>query len=158
MKKMLPLFALMLLSGCASIVSGGPEIVSIGSNPPDARMTLCNDRTGQCMAVGQTPYMATLDRGQGFFVPARYSIKCEKEGYEPAQRTLSAGLNGWYAGNIIFGGLIGILIVDPATGAMWDIRENNLVLNLSPKADLGQEQSSVPVQPPMKREEEHQQI
>ena len=26
------------------------------------------------------------------------------------------------------------MIVDPATGAMWDIKENNMVLNLSPLA------------------------
>jgi hypothetical protein len=30
-------------------------------------------------------------------------------------------LDGWYIGNIIFGGLIGFLIVDPATGAMWKL-------------------------------------
>lgn len=30
-------------------------------------------------------------------------------------------LNGWYFGNIIFGGAIGMLVVDPATGAMWKI-------------------------------------
>jgi hypothetical protein len=140
------------LSGCASIVSGGPELVTISSNPPEAKMILCNDRTGQCLAVGQTPYTATLDRSQGFFTPARYSIKCEKEGYDPVQRTLSAGINGWYAGNIVFGGLIGLLIVDPATGAMWDIKENNMVLNLSPLA-LKQEKSDIVPDKAIQREE-----
>jgi len=131
---LLVVVSLGLLSGCASIVSGGPEVVTIASNPPEAKMTLCNERTGQCMAVGQTPYTATLDRSQGFFTPARYTIKCEKEGFGTAERNLSAGINGWYAGNIIFGGPIGILIVDPATGAMWDIKEHTVVLNLSPLA------------------------
>jgi hypothetical protein len=28
-------------------------------------------------------------------------------------------INGWYVGNIVFGGFIGWLIVDPLTGAMW---------------------------------------
>jgi hypothetical protein len=135
MKRMLlTVIGLGLLTGCASIVSGGPEIVNINSNPPDAKMTICNDRTGQCMTVAQTPYSATLVRSQGFFAPARYSIKCEKEGYAPVEQKLSAGLNGWYAGNIVFGGLIGLLIVDPATGAMWDIKEHDLMLNLSPVA------------------------
>ena len=101
---LLAVICLGFLSGCASIVSGGPEMVTISSNPPEAKMTLCNDRTGQCLAIGQTPYTATLDRGQGFFTPARYTIKCEKEGYGSAQRTLSAGMNGWYAGNIVLGG------------------------------------------------------
>jgi hypothetical protein len=147
---------LVFLSGCASIVSGGPEVVTISSNPPAAKMTLCNDRTGQCMAVGQTPYTATLERGQGYFKPARYSIKCEKEGYGLAERTLSAGMNGWYAGNIIFGGLIGILIVDPATGAMWDIKENNLVLNLSPMAKASEVPEIVPDSAVIREEEQEQ--
>jgi len=131
---------LWLLSGCASIVSGGPQVVTINSNPPEAKMTLCNERTGQCLAMGKTPYTATLDRSQGFFTPARYTIKCEKEGYGPAQKTLTAGMNGWYAGNILFGGVIGLLIVDPATGAMWDIKEQNLVMNLAelPPVRVGQ--------------------
>lgn len=158
MKKFYPLVLLVFLSGCASIVSGGPEIVTINSNPPEAKMTLCNDRTGQCMAIGQTPYTATLERGQGFFKPARYSIKCEKEGYGPAERTLSAGMNGWYAGNIIFGGLIGILIVDPATGAMWDIKEDNLVLNLSPIAKAPETPEIIPDNAAIKEEDQKAQI
>ncbi|MCG2921469.1 hypothetical protein KZ305_25620, partial [Escherichia coli] len=39
-------------------------------------------------------------------------------------------LNGWYFGNIIFGGLIGILVVDPMTGAMFTLspKDVNAVL------------------------------
>ena len=38
---------------------------------------------------------------------------------------LSANLNGWYFGNIITpGGLLGFLIIDPASGAMWKLPEN----------------------------------
>jgi len=39
-------------------------------------------------------------------------------------------LNGWYIGNLLFGGLIGLLIVDPLTGAMWtlDPKDINLIL------------------------------
>lgn len=37
---------------------------------------------------------------------------------------LSANLNGWYFGNILFGGPLGILIVDPASGAMWKLPES----------------------------------
>ena len=34
-------------------------------------------------------------------------------------------MKGWYWATPIFGGLIGILIVDPATGAMWPLPERN---------------------------------
>jgi hypothetical protein len=30
-------------------------------------------------------------------------------------------VEGWYWGNILFGGLIGMIIVDPATGAMYKL-------------------------------------
>lgn len=30
-------------------------------------------------------------------------------------------LNGWYFGNLLLGGVIGMLIVDPATGSMWKL-------------------------------------
>ena len=33
-------------------------------------------------------------------------------------------VSGWYAGgNLFFGGLIGYLIVDPMTGAMWTLKD-----------------------------------
>jgi len=32
---------------------------------------------------------------------------------------LECSVNGWYFGNLFIGGLIGMLIVDPATGAMY---------------------------------------
>ncbi|WP_174263189.1 CsgG/HfaB family protein [Citrifermentans bemidjiense] len=40
-------------------------------------------------------------------------------------------MNGWYWGNIVFGGVIGLLIVDPATGAMWKM-DDTLMVPLSP--------------------------
>ncbi len=56
------------------------------------------------------------------------------EGYSNStgRTTLSAGLDGWYIGNILFGGLIGMLIVDPATAAMWKL-DDRIVVNLGAK-------------------------
>lgn len=134
MKKLIPVLLLTLLSGCASIVSGGPENLTISSNPSDANMTICNERTGQCLTNAKTPYTASLERDQGFFKAAKYKIRCEKEGYTPLEKSISANVNGWYFGNIVFGGLVGLLIVDPATGAMWSLPEKNLIMDLSPVA------------------------
>ena len=33
-------------------------------------------------------------------------------------------MDGWYIGNIVFGGLIGWLVVDPASGAMWKLQDS----------------------------------
>jgi hypothetical protein len=35
-------------------------------------------------------------------------------------------INGWYVGNIVFGGIIGSLIVDPLTGAMWALESEQV--------------------------------
>ena len=32
---------------------------------------------------------------------------------------LRATIDGWYWGNLFLGGILGMLAVDPATGAMW---------------------------------------
>lgn len=36
-------------------------------------------------------------------------------------------VDGWYFGNLLLGGFLGMLIIDPATGAMWKI-ENGFIL------------------------------
>lgn len=64
----------------------------------------------------------TLNRGAGYFKPEIYTIKFDKEGYESKEVVVTGQVNGWYFGNIIFGGLIlGMLIVDPNTGAMYSL-------------------------------------
>ena len=62
-----------------------------------------------------------------------------KEGYGKQVATISAELDGWYIGNIVFGGLIGMLIVDPATGAMWRLDDSvnaSLVENAEGSSEL----------------------
>lgn len=54
-------------------------------------------------------------------MPIDYRIKVTKPGFNDIYATLQHSIDGWYWGNIIFGGLIGMLIVDPATGAMYKL-------------------------------------
>jgi len=35
-------------------------------------------------------------------------------------------------GNIIFGGLVGMIVVDPLTGAMWDLEPADIEQPLTP--------------------------
>jgi hypothetical protein len=50
---------------------------------------------------------------------------------------LTAKINGWYFGNLLFGGIIvGMLIVDPATGAMWTLKDT-VVATFQQTADAG---------------------
>ncbi len=85
---------------------------------------------GKIIAQGVTPTNVTLKRGSGWFKAGDYTIKLEKAGYKTATFPVEQGLEvGWYGlGNLVFGGLIGWIIVDPATGAMWTIKDFNATL------------------------------
>jgi hypothetical protein len=52
------------------------------------------------------------------------------EGYQTFETNLTKKFNAWYIGNILFGGLIGI-IVDPITGAIYNLtpKEINAEMN-----------------------------
>lgn len=105
-------------AGCASIISDSDYPVSFQSQLNGVNFTVTDER-GRVVHQGVAPTTITLPAGDGFFDAASYTIEYTKDGYEAGRTELKAGLDGWYIGNIIFGGLLGILIIDPATGAMW---------------------------------------
>jgi len=107
---------LLLTTGCASIMSGTSQNVSVQSRPDGAKATFYN-RKGEAVSSQQTPFMISLKRFE------KYRLKIEKEQYEPLEVQLKKDLNGWYLGNVIFGGVLGLLIIDPGTGAMWSYQD-----------------------------------
>jgi len=111
---------IILGSSCASIVSKSKYPITMNSRPSDAKITI-TDKKGVTVFSGLTPAMLKLDAGAGFFSKARYQVTFEKDGYVSRTVPVNFKLDGWYFGNILFGGLIGLLIVDPATGAMYKI-------------------------------------
>jgi hypothetical protein len=52
-------------------------------------------------------------------------------GHATSEVKLESSLSGWYLGNIVFGGLIGMLIVDPMTGAMYNLTPEKIEQPLS---------------------------
>lgn len=111
------------LSGCASIISGGTQPVTIKSVPEGAAVSVTN-RAGTKIHSGTTPITLTLNRGAGYFTPETYTIVVTKDGFSRKEMIISGTLNGWYIGNIVFGGLIGMLAVDPLTGAMYALPDD----------------------------------
>jgi hypothetical protein len=114
------LFAIVSLCGCASIVDGGRPKISINSSPEGAKVTIF-DKKDIAVTNGVTPFVASLKRSRGYFVGAQYKLVFELAGHQKAEAMITSKVNGWYIGNIFFGGLLGMLIVDPATGAMWSL-------------------------------------
>jgi hypothetical protein len=122
--------ALASASGCASIVSGRRADVTVQSNPPNAAVVI-HDKHGQTVAQATTPGVVSLKRGDGPFRRAKYTATIAKPGYQTAQVPIGSSLNPWTAGNVVFGGVPG-LVVDPYTGAMWKPNPSEISLNLHP--------------------------
>ena len=133
------LFAVLAtLSSCASIVSKSSWPVSVNSNPAGATITITN-RKGNEVYKGTAPAMINLKSGAGFFKKESYIIHYELAGYATKEIPLECRVNGWYWGNLLLGGVLGMLIIDPATGAMYKLNtetvQGTLVKNSTGSVD-----------------------
>ena len=114
-KTCLPLLLLLpFVFGCATIVSKSNWPYYIDSNPAGAQVTITNKK-GKEVFKGKTPTVVKLKSGSGFFGKESYYLNYSRPGYEDKTVNLECKINGWYFGNILIGGLIGMLIIDPAT-------------------------------------------
>jgi len=109
--------------GCCTIVSGRNQQLPVISTPSGARVIVNGVQQ-------QSPCTLVLDRKQPL-----YQVRVEKDGYEPVEITLRKGVNGWIWGNILFGGIIG-LIIDVCTGSVNKFTPTELEVNLA-KQKLG---------------------
>jgi len=117
--------------GCASIISGSNQDVRISSSPDNASIMIYGKHNIKIWD-SSTPILVSLKRGDGYFSSASYRVEITKERYEKQTIQISSGLNGgWYlAGNLLLGGLIGWLVVDPVSGAMWTLKPKNIDADL----------------------------
>ena len=117
------------ICGCATIVSKSSRPITIASVPEQANVTI-TDETGMKIHTATTPTTVTLKTGAGYFQGKDYTVVVSKDGYQDQTVRISKTLNGWYIGNILFGGLIGWLIVDPISGAMWTLSPQQVNVSL----------------------------
>lgn len=120
------LLALVTLGGCASIVSRKDYPVAIDSAPSGVNFYV-TDSTGARVHSGTTPGSVTLRTKGGYFKSQAYTIHLERPGLPTKEYAIRSGIDGWYWGNLLLGGLIGMLIVDPLTGAMFKLPPQVLV-------------------------------
>jgi hypothetical protein len=118
---LLGLLVLLILysQGCCSIIATSHKTIQVTSNPSGADVKIF-DWNGQQVSSGKAPFTVTLKRGNAYFKPAKYEFKASLPGQPVRVVGFKSGINPWYWGNILLGGLIGMLIVDPITGAMWE--------------------------------------
>jgi len=117
------LTALISLGGCASIVSDSKPKVGVFASPKITTFTIA-DSTGRVVSKGTTPSQVILETSRGYFKRESYTITFHREGYADDVQKLRPSVSGWYWWNILLGGAIGMLIVDPLTGAMYTLPDD----------------------------------
>jgi hypothetical protein len=122
--------ALATFVGCASIMSGRHAEVAIHTNAPSAHVVV-RDKRGQEVASTNTPGRVALKRKEKLIFPARYMATIAAPGYEPAQVPIKSTVNPWVLGNVVFGGIPG-LVIDNVTGAAWKPRDTDIYQELTP--------------------------
>ena len=104
-----------LFAGCSTIVKGTEQQVSV--NTPGVPGALCQL---QSPAIGtrtvQTPANITLPKSKN-----NVAVSCTAQFYSPGVNTLASHTEAMAAGNVLFGGIIG-LGIDAASGAMKHLR------------------------------------
>ena len=113
------------ISSCASIVSKSSWPFSIQTDPPGAKVVITNKKGIEILSK-RTPTALLLKSGAAFFSKESYVISLSMDGYETKKINVECKINGWYFGNILIGGIIGMLIVDPATGAMYKLERDGI--------------------------------
>lgn len=108
---MLLTIAVISASGCATIVKGTSQSVTVNTDPEGAVCTL--SRGGETVAViNPTPETITVDKNS-----LAITVLCQKEGFEDNTGTLASESEAMSVmGNMLFGGMIGSAI-DAGSGA-----------------------------------------
>lgn len=115
-KLVLPTAAIVLCTGCASIVNGTNQPLSVethikGTQVSSANCKLANDK-GTWFVT--SPGSVTVHRSM-----EDLNIKCEKNDVQPGVASVKSSTKGMAFGNILFGGVIGAG-VDIANGSAFD--------------------------------------
>jgi hypothetical protein len=112
-------------TGCATIFGKSNYNVVINSNPTGAALSI-TDKSGKEIYKGSTPATVNLKSSAGYFSKAEYQLKFELANHDQKIVSLTSKLNGWYFGNLLLGGVVGMLIIDPASGAMYKLPETTI--------------------------------
>ena len=85
--------AVLVGSGCATIVNGRTQAVTVTSEPPGAHLFI------KSQLVGVTPARLKLKRGDEHLV-----LRFEKDGFSPQEIALKRSASAWLIGDVALGG------------------------------------------------------
>jgi hypothetical protein len=130
LKAVIPAALSFCLVGCASFVHGETRKISVQSTPSQATVAVFAANQQQ-IAQAQTPAVLKLKAGAGYFHGASYRLVIAKPGFQPTEVFIKPTLNPWYFANFLFGGMVGLLVIDPLSGSMWRLWPKDVKVTLS---------------------------
>lgn len=122
------LAAVLVLPGCATIVTGTDHTMAVASEPAGAVCQL--ERGGDVIGyVNSTPANASFSKSS-----RPIQVSCgQRDGRMYGTSTVDPGFQPWVLGNVIIGGLLG-LFIDISSGAVASYPPNTTVV-LTPTRD-----------------------
>lgn len=122
-----------LVVGCASIMKGTKQKVTVSSSPPQAKVVIETTPGGVTVYEGTTPVKVKLRKKK------EYIVTVSLEGYKDETVNIMEGdIEGWFWGNLLCGGLIGI-VVDLSNNAMHKLEPEEIHVELIVAQLPGQE-------------------
>ena len=106
------------IAACASIIHGSSQKLDIASEPIGATVSVDNE------VVGVTPVVAKLRRRDP------HTIDVKLDGYQPFHIKTERHTDAWVWGNIVFGGLLG-LVIDLSNGAAYKLTPKDVAAQLA---------------------------
>ena len=110
------------LQGCATILKGSTQPLSVNSNVDNADVVLNGAK------IGQTPFTGIVKRSK-----TAATLEVRKEGYRPARVILDSEMEPVFFVNIISGGVFGST-TDYASESMWRYAPGTVNLDLHREA------------------------
>ncbi len=126
MKKLFLIFPVIFLSGCASIVAGGPDTLNLITSDGSRAQAQMISAQGV-----QTLYLPTM-------VSVKKSCKditiqvIEDKKIAQTSMIVNSSIEPWVFGNIVFGGIIG-LGIDALAGNICTYDNNNVIIPIIKK-------------------------
>ncbi|MBM3712535.1 MAG: PEGA domain-containing protein [Actinobacteria bacterium] len=114
--------SIILITSCATILHGTDQEISISSSP-DGALVIIKTFGGVKVIEGTTPLKATLKRED------EYKVSVIKEGYEDNEIIIKNSTSAAVWGNILCGGIIG-LIIDFSNGAAYELEPETIHVDL----------------------------
>ncbi|GAB4276638.1 MAG: hypothetical protein Fur0025_01950 [Oscillatoriaceae cyanobacterium] len=128
MKKIMPkivaTLATAFVTGCATIVAGGPSWLEMETSPTNVEVTLQSIQNSTSRTI-VTPFKVELDK------KSDYNIIVDTPNFRSEEVYIRRKVEGWFWGNIFLGGGPVGMFIDYATGDMWVHNPRYININLT---------------------------